>query len=159
MKTKFLAAVALVATSFTPIITAPALASHVAEDLSKCTETAALAAGAEALPNSSWSYRTSIASHGEETPTITYSAVRYEGNSGNGVADRTTTVSRTATTQNCIGLNPGGNAVAEKSYIVTLVAASAGTPTVEYDVAVCENKSTTSLVSGPSVSCRGHGNW
>jgi hypothetical protein len=89
-----------------------------------------------ALPNSNWWWNVTESGGGSSSAT-TYGDVSYSGNSGNGTAQATITTTTTAPTTICTAMNPGGNAVADKSTTIpgatTITIADGGT------VQVCFN--------------------
>ncbi|MDP2120086.1 MAG: hypothetical protein Q8K28_09300 [Hoeflea sp.] len=71
--------------------------------------------GADAsLPNAKWSWSVSVYDEQISNPVTTYSSVTYDGASGNGVADVTTTSTKT-TTYICTALNPQGKVAPDKT--------------------------------------------
>jgi hypothetical protein len=72
------------------------------------------------LPNDKWSWTTVHQSGGDPTTELSFGDINYQGGSGNGFADVTTTTTTPGGTLTCIALNPAGKEVPGQSTTVEL---------------------------------------
>lgn len=140
MKTRILAATALIISGFTPVALPMMVSAASAQDASQCTDTSILGPA-----RNRHSFGTPvIISDGE--PTVDTSAPNRSGSSGNVFVTVTTTTPPLV--QRCVVVNSQGN-LTDKYYDVTI---SEGSETTE-DVRICANKN--SAPTGTEVTADG----